>query len=820
MPPIVPARVIIDPRGFLGDGNAKSQHPADRGTWVWCPGKSSVETAFLRFRLAISLSERVTPLVHVTADQRFQLRCDGQDVTFGPDRSDLEHWTVQTVQLDLAAGKHEIEVLAWWIADPLGKDAAAIPDPAEQPVTPPMAQVTWRGGFLLYAEGVPPAMLDTGSAAWVVYDLTDAVKMQRPQIPHYNDVGPWFAFGLDEWQHNDGKPVASILGPLVENGFGVRRPGWRLYPAELPEQRRERWTGGRIRIARPDWDDRPFSEEETRSHPVADWEKLLTANEPLTIPPHGERTVLWDFEDYVCGYPSTEFAGGAGAVIEWNWAEAPYQEADVTKVTGASSKGHRGQIEGKVFVGIADRWLVGRTPCASTPALWWRAGRYVRLRFKANDAPLTITRLSVITTGYPLHWTGKWHSSDQSWDRLMPLFQRAFECSAHETWTDTPYYEQMCYVGDNIMHAVSNYAWSRDDRPSRRSVRLFEWSRRCSGLVAERYPSRVRQESATYSLLWPMMVRDYAWWRDDSAFIREMLPGVRSVLAEFDGLAGADGVLHHVPGWPFVDWVPEWSAAPGWHGYDPAVDAGDSSIINLHWVLALLAAAQIEQACGDPGLMHYYRGRAQTVFDRVIHRYWDPARNVMRDGRVSDAASEHAQVFALLTGLMNEPKTAACLAALRGNRLTGVTISFSFYLLDVLYRHGQEDEFWRRLAFWRGLPDGGFKSTPEGPEPGRSDAHAWGAHPAWHTLASIAGVRPASPGFTAVRIAPMPGVLTFFNASVVHPRGTVDLSFRRETTAASVARFAIRLPEGIAGTLVYGGIERELLPGENRHEFT
>ncbi len=806
-------RTFLERPEFLADGNALLRHPAEKGTWIWHPGKSPLETAILRFRLKVSLKEKVEPLVHITADQRFQFRCDGRDISFGPDRCDLEHWTVQSVRLELGQGDHELEVLSWWIAPPpAGSPTGSSP----KEVTPPMAQMTWRGGFLLYAEEAGAVSLNTGSAPWVVDDLTSAIEMERPGIPHYNDVGPSFTFHLDAWEQREGRPPAGVMSPLLPNTFGLRRPGWCLYPAELPEQQRKPWAGGRIRAFRPTWEELPYHIEETRGAGVTAWQGLVAQGSAVAVPPHSQWTVLWDLENYYCGYPVTETEGGVGAVLEWSWAEALYEEPSLADVRESSSKGHRGRIEEKVFVGIGDRWRIENAPRVKTPSLWWRSGRYVRVRIKTLDAPLIVTRLGILTTGYPLQWTGKWRSSDGAWDRLMPLFERAFRCSAHDTWTDTPYYEQMCYVGDNIMHAAANYAWGPDDRLSRRSIRLFEWSRRPSGLVAERYPSRFRQESATYSLLWPMMLRDYAWWRDDAGFVKEMLPGVRSVLAEFDGMAQEDGLLHHVPGWPFVDWVPEWSGAPFYHGYGPGVGEGDSSIVNLHWVLALQAAAQVEEAYGNPLLMEYNRQLAAKTFDLVLSRYWDEKRGLLLDSRGSTAASEHAQFFALLTGLLDAAKTRKCLAVLCGDKgLAKATIGGSFYLLNALYKHGYETEFHRRLEFWRPLLDLGFTSTPEGPEPGRSDAHAWGAHPAWHTLASIAGIRPDATGFAKVRVAPMPGPLDHFEASCVHPRGLVDVVFRREAPGKPACHFKVNLPEGITGSLVWAGQSHKLVPGTN-----
>jgi hypothetical protein len=179
-----------------------------------------------------------------------------------------------------------------------------------------------------------------------------------------------------------------------------------------------------------------------------------------------------------------------------------------------------------------------------------------------------------------------------------------------------------------------------------------------------------------------------------------------------------------------------------------------------------------------------------------------------------DRASEHAQIFAILTGLLDAQKTDACLGALRcGDGLAKATISASYYLLEALFLHRQEAEFHRRLDFWRKLPALGFTSTPEGPEPSRSDAHAWGAHPAWHTLGSIAGIRPAAPAFARVRIAPLVGPLLHFEATAAHPRGTIQLRYRRSSDGS--AHFVAVLPQGITGVLEFGGETHRLAPGEN-----
>ncbi len=405
-------------------------------------------------------------------------------------------------------------------------------------------------------------------------------------------------------------------------------------------------------------------------------------------------------------------------------------------------------------------------------------------------------------------------SSEKEWDRLFPIFENSYRCSAHEQWTDSPYYEQMGYVGDSLLHALSNYVLFADDRVTRRSIELFDWSRRPSGLVAERYPSAWRQESVTYSMLWVMMVRDYVVWRGEPAFVQGMLPGVRGVLTELEALRYRDGLLTQAPGWPFVDWVPEWE-----FGVGPGVREGDSSILNLHLVLCLQAAAEIEEAQGDPMLARRCRLRAGTIFRAILSRYWDEKRGLLLDTPGCEQASEHAQVFALLTGLLDPSRSAACLRALRdeGTCSAKTTVYASFYLLEALYRHGEEAAFHRRLDFWRALPALGFTATPEAPEPSRSDAHAWGSHPAWHSVASISGIRPGLPGFGRIRIAPCPGPFRTIDCSVPHPRGLISMRLESDQNLAVAD---IMLPAGLSGSFFWKGTRRELSPGRNYFQTT
>jgi hypothetical protein len=810
------SRIHVSIPRHAADGNIRPGHPAERASWVWAPARGPHETAVLRFSLDFvrTPAEKKPIRLHVTADHRYQLFLDDELISCGPDRCDVEHWAVTTLDIVCAPGPHRLTALAWYIAE---DPAASRMDPKESPgdlsaANPPMAQMSHRAGFLLRGgEGLACGVLDTGHAPWKVSDVTASVSMRGPRNLGYHDIGPEFTIDLRTWREAAARETDAVVvrRPPVMNEHGVRSPGWVLDSTPLPEQRREIRTGGVIRAIRP-WLDSDAPWQESPAGDAAPWQKLLDLRSAITLNPNTAVEVLWDLQRYECGYPHLAWSGGTGARVELAWAESLYSSPPGAELDASSPKGNRDEIAGKRWLGFGDSFIASGAPDEESPALWWRSGRYLRLRLRTGTERLTIHRLAIRTTGYPLDRRWRWTSSDREWDGVLPLLARGLELGAHEIWADSPYYEQLLYVGDNCPHLMSNFVGYRDDRLSRRTLELLDWSRAGSigGLVAERYPSGWRQESATYAMLWPMMVRNYLMWRGDREFVSALMVGVRQLIEALLALRGKDGLLGTVPGWPFVDWVTSWPKGCG-----PGVCEGDSSIVNLHLVLALQAAAEMEHAIGEPILARRYDGHARAMMRKVVARYWDKAAGVLRDTTGASAVSEHAQVLALLTNLLDARRAASCTRALVEERTEAkCTIYFSFYLLEALARAGEANAFFSKLAFWRRLPSMGFKALPEAPDPCRSDCHGWGAHPLFHTFASIAGVRPAAPGMGRVRIAPMPGPLRRFRAELVHPRGKITVEFHR---SRSGIRFAIGLPAGVTGELHWNG-KRRVLSGSGK----
>lgn len=774
--------------------------------WVWHPDVRPDEPTVLAFRLPFTVTETQTVRIHVTADHRYELFCDGQRLGRGPERGDPAHWFYETYLLELEPGDHLLAARAWWFPE----DGS------------PMAQMTVVPGFVLYAEGPLAEMLSTGSGAWQVTKIA-AYDREPIDMRAYYVVG--WSFALDGsrypwgWQ-SDPRTVAEWVAPAVlrppVDGHSSRYYSWEtpkrtldphLMPAMLPPMMEVPRSLGRVRHAT--WaDPEGFLKVEPAKHDAAladAIQAMLDGTAPLQVQPGRALRAVIDLEDYYCGFPELITSGGAGAHITLGWAEALYE----IRENQMPSKGNRDVIEDKVFYAPRDRFILDGGDQRTYDTLWWRAGRYLELTIRTGDAPMTLNALRVRETRYPLEREGSFASSDPRMEAVSPIMLRALQMCSHETYMDCPYYEQLMYVGDTRLEILATYVTTSDPRLPTKACQLFDWSRSPDGLTKSRYPSQIPQVIAPFSLWWVAMVHDLYMWRDAEATVRGLMPGVDAVLTAFAGYRDPDGLVSNVPGWNYCDWVPEWRA-----GWPPDSRHGANALINLIYLYALDRGIALHQDLGQPHLAAHWRQVADELRPAIVAAFWDEPRGMLADDRAHQHYSEHTQSLALLTHLLDGPRRERLIAGLlEADDLARTTIYFSHYLLEALREIGRVDLLIEKLSFWYGLQERGLKTTSESPEPTRSDCHAWGAHPLYHYYASILGARPNAPGFTRVRIAPQFGPLTSIAGEMPHPSSDLlRFDLRRE---GKVLTGEIWLPQGVSGELVWGGATRPLTPGRN-----
>lgn len=782
-------RRIPTPVATKGTPNMEPRYALDRAAWLWHPELRVDEDGLVLFRLNIRSPRAETITLQVSADMVFALALDGALVGRGPDTGDVHCWSFNTYELTLKPGAHRLEALVWW---------------AKVPVAP-TGRATWRGGFACAGLGDAAARLITGRARWQATRVA-GMSWSSPLQGFYHVLGGGAHLDVAACAANlrDWREPAVVRPAIVTHECGGIAPGWQLQPSHLPEQRHDTWRGGCVRVlqSKAATAEKIRFGAESDADVTAGWNALLQTDKALRLRAGYEATLLIDTDDYLCGYPQLDVSGGAGAKLHWRWAEALYETPNTS-----GAKGPRHEVAGKWFYGFGDSWAFdGKRRRLSTP--WWRSGRFWRIDVKVGSQPLTLRRLAVERTGYPLEVTGEFTSDVASLEPLQHMAVRGLASCMHEVYVDCPHYEQLMYVADTRVQMLINHVLSGDDRLARRAIELFDWSRDASGMVRMHYPANDRQDSATFAMIWPWMLHDYALWRDDAPLVRQHLLGMRALLEGLVAWTDETGLLRCPPGWLFVDWVRAWP-----NGWAPGAREGRrSALVNLHYLLTLQCAADLETWQGDPALAGRWQRLATTLRKIMPRLFWSTSRGLWADDESHASFSQHAQALAVIAGL-RVPRLSKWHGPKAEPDLHRATIYFQHYLFEALGRMQRGGLILPALDTWRELVQLDLKTPLENPEIGRSDCHAWGSHPLFHLHGTIAGVRPAAPGFAQVRMAPQPGPLKSINSIMPHPRGEIKLS---ATFVGEHVEAEVTLPKGVTGVFVWRDKTRKLRGGVQR----
>lgn len=786
-------RVAITQPPFVELSAGREWH--ERGFWParWITVAEDADPPVVSaYRRTLALRNRLHCRLHVTADARYELFLDGELVGRGPAFGDPDHWCFDTYDLDLDPGEHRLVAKVWSLGD-----------------LAPYAQMSLRHGFLCAAEGESADLLSTGIAPWESQRVAGVtVRDPRPAFGTGGNFvidGRLYPWGIEAGEGDGWSASTNLHAGTVGSLRNNIEPSHLLRPNPLPPMLHQLIRGGRIRSVGPcrsadPSDAAPLEEnaEEaaSRSQPpcgIGDWH----------IPAHSGKRLLLDLEEYVCAYHELTMRGGAGAVVSVQWAESLWEDAQGT------AKGHRDRVDGLYFHGVGDviHPAGGDRPIWFRPA-WWQSGRYVLLSVATADEPVVIESLRFFETRYPLQQQTRFDCDDAQLESVLPLARRALQTCAHETFIDCPYYEQMMYCGDTRLAALASRALSRDDRLVEHSLDLFRLSRMPNGLVQARYPCRVKQTITPFALFWIGAIYDHARWRGAGSFIETQMPTARGVMDAVLGLRGAAGLIDELPGWHFIDWVPAWRDGEprGW-------ERGPHAIVHLQalWTLRLLA--ELEAWQGEPELADRWSRKFEQWRSRIVEAFWDEGRGLFADDLNHQYFSQHAQCFAVLSDAVPPGAEARLGAALAGDTdLARTTLAYSHYLFEACRKLDRPDVFHDRLRDWTGLVERGFRTTPEQPEPTRSDCHGWSAHVIHHALATVLGVRPASIGFEQVEVRPWLGAMTRAAGRVVHPRGWIDVELRR---SGDDIGGRIVLPEGVRGTWQFAATQQPLHPGVN-----
>lgn len=762
--------------------------------WIAPAGAPPFDYGVYHFRRTFDLDARPSSfVVHVTGDNRYQLYVNGIRVAWGPARGDLFHWRFETVDVaqHLKAGRNAIAAVVWNYAQ-----------------MAPMAQITSQTGFLLQGNTRAEQIVDTNASWRAVRDSAyQPLPVTHEEMRGYFVAGPGekidgrsYPWGWEQTDFDDSAwPTADVIVYASARDARDSHSPWMLVPRSIPfmEEKLERFSSVR----------------QSRGAMVPD--QFPAAPGVFQIPARATARLLLDQAYLTTAYPEVVVSGGRGATITLRYAESLYQ----TGPRGAT-KDNRNEVDGKELVGYRDVFVADGGRQRMFRPLWWRTYRYVELAIETLDAPLSVEDLRGAYTGYPFVRKARLEIGDalqsQRLGRILDTGWRTARLCAHETYMDCPYYEQLQYVGDTRIQGLVSLYTSGDARLLRNAIDQLNDSRVPEGATMSRAPTRLQQFIPPFSLWWIGMVRDYWMYQDDPAFVKEMLPGVRSVLSFFSRRQKQNGSLGRVPWWNYVDWVNQWT-----DGVPPMGESGSSALLDLQLLLAVDWATEMEESLGSKALAAECRSRAAQLRTAIQELYWDRDRMLYADTPDRKEYSQFANALAVLAGIVQGEKARDLVdRILQDKSLVQCTYYSRYYLHSAMNRVGAGDRYLDMLGEWdamlaRGLTT--WAETPEDPEhTSRSDCHAWSAHPNIELFRTVLGIDSAAPGFSQVVVRPNLCNLNDVFGVIPHPKGEISVRLRRSNGRLAAE---ISLPAGVTGTFEWQGNRRPLPSGKTRIEI-
>ena len=753
--------------------------------WITHPTESTLDYGVFHFRRTFHISQQPDSFkIYISADNRYRLFVNGEYVCFGPSVGDINHYRYETVDIAkyLNTGKN---VIAAEVVN-FGEFRRA-------------AQQTFMTAFILQSAKENRVNINTGDGQWKVTKnrAYECIPFTSDSVRGYYAAGPGDHVDASrypwEWQHinyddsNWKIPRKAMVEFAVGRGF-LYGSTWYLVPRTIPfmEETEQRFK------------------KVTRYHGCDLSPNFIQGIQPVIIPPNTKASILLDQGVHTVAYPELLLSEGKGSKIKATYSEAlVFNEVlEENYVDGnqhlKDNKGNRNKTDGKSIFGIYDVFLPDGGNNRLFKPLWMRTFRFIQLDIETGETPLTIHDYKSIFSAYPFKELATFQTDDPVLSKIWEVAWRTTRNGCGEMFQDSPYYEQLQYIGDTRLESLVTIYVSGDDRLMRKAIKSFDDSRMPNGLTQSRYPSYINQVIPTYSLLWIGMLNDYFLYRNDPEFLRQFLPGMRSVLEWFEFRMDDTSLITNLEWWNFIDWAPEFS-----NGIPPGADNGYSAMVALQYIYAINCAVELFDFFGWEHEAFKYREIASRIKQGVIENCYDEKKGLFAETPEKKIFSQHTNTMAILTDVAaKEEQKKLMEKVLTEKDIIQSTIYFKFYLSRALQKTQLGDEYLNMLQPWKNMLDDGLTTFAETDINPRSDCHAWSATPCFDFLHLIAGIYPGEKGFEKVIVEPNFGHLSSIFAEMPHPKGGI-IKVKLDKKANNLVKGTITLPQSISGTFLW-----------------
>ncbi len=214
-----------------------------------------------------------------------------------------------------------------------------------------------------------------------------------------------------------------------------------------------------------------------------------------------------------------------------------------------------------------------------------------------------------------------------------------------------------------------------------------------------------------------------------------------------------------------------------------------NTVVNAFHYHSLVIMAKMADAIDEKRDASFYRKQAETVKRAFNKNFIDKERNIYVDGIGTKHASLHANMYALVFGLVPESIKPSVIEHIKQKRMACGVYSAN-YLLEAMF-DADESEYALSLltdttdrSWYNMLKVGATMTTEAWDNKYKSNngwSHAWSSSPAHILPRKLMGIEPLTPGFETLIIKPKPASVKHASVKLPIIRGEVKAKFLNES---------------------------------------
>ena len=492
--------------------------------------------------------------------------------------------------------------------------------------------------------------------------------------------------------------------------------------------------------------------------------------------------IIVDMEREECGFIELELTASAGTIIDISVGE---HLADLRV---------RAAVGGRNF---ASRYISTNGKQNFTHFTNRYSGRYMQLHFTNVSSGVTLHHAGLIPFEYPLNMKGQFFCPDSLFNKVYDVSCRTLHLCIHEHYEDTPWREQALYANDSRNQALTGYYTFGEYDVPRVSFYMLSKTLKDDGYQELCAPMQFDFTIPSFTMVWFLAIRDHLLFSGDINATQKQLPQIIKMLDIYSKTL-VDNLLPSPKGkrfWHFYDWADGLSEEGDVHPVNSGLTGQRfDAPLNLFFVMALQAAAEIFEICNDKTTAIRYRQQADLTASAINNKFWVESRKLYQtyigEQAIHDHFAELTQALAILANVADKPNIHILQKKLlkHNNNLVATTLSQSLYKFEAVLMADEEfagDVFAKINNDWGSMLYNGATSFWETLK-GQADfsyagslCHGWSAIPAYLFQRYLLGVKPLSSGFETFQVTPLLSVMDSASGMIPTPYGKIKISWEK-----------------------------------------